>query len=203
MNENEEKKEKEMVSHPAHYQGNKFEVIDIIEDFDLNFCLGNVIKYILRSDKKSNKLEDLKKAKWYLEREINNIENENVNIIDDSEQDAITQNCYFAVDNNDFEICEYCGKPFIKSISNFDFEYTFCQECFNKIDIDNVGNFIKWHDARYKFPQDGIYNCFIAKIDIMTKIPTYCYEKLEIKGGQHLMKANWVILSWRENENIE
>lgn len=61
---------KNQVDHPSHYQGNNFEVIDIIEDFELNFNLGNVIKYILRSDKKLNRMEDLKKAYWYLGREI-------------------------------------------------------------------------------------------------------------------------------------
>jgi hypothetical protein len=58
------------VNHPKHYQGGKFEVIDIIEDFKLGFNLGNVLKYILRADKKGNCIQDLKKAKWYLEREI-------------------------------------------------------------------------------------------------------------------------------------
>ena len=58
------------INHPSHYQGKKFEVIDIIEDFDLNFTLGNAIKYILRSGKKNGHLEDLKKAMWYLEREV-------------------------------------------------------------------------------------------------------------------------------------
>ena len=59
------------ISHPQHYQGKKFEAIDIIEDFNLNFCLGNAIKYILRAGKKNEKKEDLKKAIWYLHREIN------------------------------------------------------------------------------------------------------------------------------------
>ena len=58
------------INHPDHYKGNQFEVIDIIEDFDLNFHLGNVIKYILRSGKKDDRMEDLKKAYWYLGREI-------------------------------------------------------------------------------------------------------------------------------------
>ncbi len=62
---------KEAVNHPQHYQGNKFEVIDIIEDFKLNFALGNAVKYILRAGKKNDYSEDLKKAIWYLQREIN------------------------------------------------------------------------------------------------------------------------------------
>jgi translation initiation factor 2B subunit (eIF-2B alpha/beta/delta family) len=62
--------EREMVNHPDHYQGNKTEVIDIIEDYNLGFSLGNAIKYILRADKKGNKKQDLEKAIWYLEREL-------------------------------------------------------------------------------------------------------------------------------------
>ena len=60
----------ETVNHPDHYQGNEYEAIDIIEDYNLNFHLGNVIKYVLRADKKNNRVEDLKKAAWYLKREL-------------------------------------------------------------------------------------------------------------------------------------
>lgn len=60
----------ESINHPSHYQGNSIEVIDIIEDFGLNFHLGNAIKYILRADKKGNREEDLSKAIWYIEREL-------------------------------------------------------------------------------------------------------------------------------------
>ena len=61
---------KEEVNHPKHYQGNGIEVIDIIDSFDLNFNLGNSIKYILRADKKGFKKKDLSKAVWYLNREL-------------------------------------------------------------------------------------------------------------------------------------
>lgn len=64
----------EAVNHPAHYQGNGIEVIDIIEGFDLNFNLGNTVKYVLRAGKKGNKKEDLEKAVWYLKRELNKFE---------------------------------------------------------------------------------------------------------------------------------
>ena len=63
----------DVVNHPPHYQGKKFESIDIIEDFELGFHLGNAIKYILRASKKGNKIQDLKKAIWYLERECVNV----------------------------------------------------------------------------------------------------------------------------------
>ncbi|MDY2737878.1 DUF3310 domain-containing protein [Intestinibacter sp.] len=64
------------VNHPAHYNTGKIEVIDFIEDQDLNFHLGNVVKYISRAGKKdpATKKEDLEKAKWYLDRYIDTLE---------------------------------------------------------------------------------------------------------------------------------
>lgn len=62
--------EKDMVNHPPHYQ-HGIEPIDYIESHNLNFNLGNVIKYVSRAQFKGTEAEDLKKAKWYLEREIN------------------------------------------------------------------------------------------------------------------------------------
>lgn len=58
------------VNHPSHYNFGKYEVIDVIEDWGLGFNLGNAVKYIARADHKGNALEDLKKAAWYLQREI-------------------------------------------------------------------------------------------------------------------------------------
>ena len=61
------------VDHPSHYQTKSgIEVIDVIEAFDLGFCLGNVCKYVLRCGKKDSDIQELEKAKWYLEREIKN-----------------------------------------------------------------------------------------------------------------------------------
>jgi hypothetical protein len=68
---------------PEHYQSNtNLEAIDVIEAFDLNFHRGNIVKYVLRAGKKTERgyenkekqLEDLKKSKWYLERLIKNVE---------------------------------------------------------------------------------------------------------------------------------
>ena len=59
----------DMVNHPPHYQ-HGIEPIDYIESHNLNFNLGNVIKYVSRAPYKESESEDLKKAKWYLEREI-------------------------------------------------------------------------------------------------------------------------------------
>ena len=61
---------KEAVNHPEHYQHpSGVECIDVAEHMPFN--LGNALKYIWRCEDKSNTVEDLKKAKWYLEREIN------------------------------------------------------------------------------------------------------------------------------------
>lgn len=64
----------EQVNHPKHYGGadNPYEAIKVIEAWDLGFCLGNTVKYISRAGKKEidKTVQDLEKAKWYLEREI-------------------------------------------------------------------------------------------------------------------------------------
>ena len=71
----EEKEKKEAVNHPSYYKTGGIEAIDVIEAWNLDFCLGNTVKYIARCGKKSDKIvEDLKKAKWYLNREIERME---------------------------------------------------------------------------------------------------------------------------------
>ena len=61
----------DLVNNPAHYTAGGIETIDFIEAKKLNYNLGNVIKYLTRADHKGSKLEDLRKAQWYLTREIN------------------------------------------------------------------------------------------------------------------------------------
>ena len=62
----------EHVNHPNHYGGeeNPYEAIKVIEAWDLNFRLGNAVKYISRAGKKGAAKQDLLKAVWYLQREI-------------------------------------------------------------------------------------------------------------------------------------
>jgi hypothetical protein len=60
----------DVVNHPPHYTAGRFEVIDVLEDWQLGFHLGNTVKYIARAGKKGDALEDLRKARWYLDREI-------------------------------------------------------------------------------------------------------------------------------------
>jgi len=56
------------VNHPPHYNTGKIEVIDAVEDWKLGFHCGNAVKYIARADHKDNKIEDIRKAIWYLQR---------------------------------------------------------------------------------------------------------------------------------------
>lgn len=65
---------RETVNHPAHYGGadNPYEAIKVIDAWGLGFCLGNTVKYIARAGRKDGAadIEDLKKARWYLDHEI-------------------------------------------------------------------------------------------------------------------------------------
>jgi hypothetical protein len=62
------------VNHPKHYGGesNPYEAIKVIEAWDANFNIGNVLKYISRCGKKDVEIQELEKAAWYLNREIEN-----------------------------------------------------------------------------------------------------------------------------------
>jgi hypothetical protein len=63
------------VNHPAHYTDGKIEVIDFIEDKNLNYHRGNAVKYIARAGKKdpAKEIEDMQKAAWYINREIDRL----------------------------------------------------------------------------------------------------------------------------------
>lgn len=76
-----ENNQKEMVNHPDHYQfgnDNQYEAIKVIDAWELGFSLGNTVKYISRAGKKhkEKELEDLKKALWYLQHHITQLENQ-------------------------------------------------------------------------------------------------------------------------------
>jgi hypothetical protein len=64
----------DMVNHPPHYTSHPSGVETITITEHMGFCLGNAVKYIMRADYKGNKLEDLKKARWYIDREIDRIQ---------------------------------------------------------------------------------------------------------------------------------
>lgn len=64
------------VNHPAHYNSGKIEVIEAIEDWELPYHRGNAVKYLVRAGRKdpSKEIEDLRKAVWYINREIELLE---------------------------------------------------------------------------------------------------------------------------------
>jgi hypothetical protein len=67
------KEVKDNVNHPSHYKVGGIETIDFIEAKQLDYHLGNVVKYISRAEHKDEKLENLKKAQWYLNRAVSNL----------------------------------------------------------------------------------------------------------------------------------
>lgn len=64
----------DMVNRPPHYNRGGIEVVDVIEAYALDYHLGNVLKYICRAKYKGCELEDLQKARWYLDRAITRLE---------------------------------------------------------------------------------------------------------------------------------
>lgn len=67
--------ENDPVNHPPHYTSSRIEVLDAIEEWDLTYGVGNVVKYCARAGKKTDdKLQDLCKAKFYLDREIEKLQ---------------------------------------------------------------------------------------------------------------------------------
>lgn len=66
----------DMVNHPSHYNRGTYECIDIIEDLDLGYHLGNAFKYMYRAGHKGDKVTDLKKAVWFINRLIEVLEHD-------------------------------------------------------------------------------------------------------------------------------
>ncbi|MEO2046460.1 MAG: DUF3310 domain-containing protein [Pirellulales bacterium] len=66
----------DFVNHPPHYSQGGIECIDVIEAYELGYHLGNATKYILRAGRKDDVVQDLRKAVWYLNREIGRLEGE-------------------------------------------------------------------------------------------------------------------------------
>ena len=75
-------KEAEKISHPAHYiSGREYEPKDVIRDWGLNFNLGSAVKYISRAGRKDDILQDLKKAKQFIDFEIEALEKEKKKVL--------------------------------------------------------------------------------------------------------------------------
>lgn len=71
-------KQEDTIDHPNYYNSGSIEAIEVIDDWDLGFCLGNAVKYIARAGKKNpeKKIEDLNKAIWYIQHEIEKVSHE-------------------------------------------------------------------------------------------------------------------------------
>ena len=79
---NENVSKSDAINHPSHYsEGRKYEPIEVICDWGLNFDLGNTVKYVSRAGRKANNsaVQDLKKAKFYLEHAIKKLEEDEGN----------------------------------------------------------------------------------------------------------------------------
>ena len=62
------------VDHPSHYaEGRRYEPVDVIADWELDFCLGSAVKYLARAGRKNDIVEDLEKAVWYINYKIEEI----------------------------------------------------------------------------------------------------------------------------------
>ena len=91
----------DVVNKPAHYaEGRKYEPIDVINDWELSFNLGNTVKYISRAGRKDNAIQDLEKAKFYLEYEIKRLKSERTCPKCESNQDSV------------YKLCLNCGYDF-------------------------------------------------------------------------------------------
>ena len=90
----------ENVNHPKHYGGkdDPYEAIKVIEAWGLGFHLGNAVKYIARAGKKDSIVQDLKKAKWYLERVIQLFENERTTSTETNERGRTDEELPFRSD---------------------------------------------------------------------------------------------------------
>lgn len=82
-----------MVNNPPHYGEGTYQVINVIEAWELNYRLGNVVKYVARAHRKGHQLEDLKKAAWYLQREIEALEGKKEFPIDIEKAKAAKERC--------------------------------------------------------------------------------------------------------------
>lgn len=83
---------KEAVQHPRHYGGedDPFEAIKVIEAWGCGFNTGNVLKYIRRGSAKGGLVQNLKKARWYLDREIQKLEsNTALSIVTETQERSV------------------------------------------------------------------------------------------------------------------
>jgi len=97
------------VERPAHYTFSAIQPIDVIEAWELGFHLGNCIKYIARAGRKGARIEDLKKARWYLDREIGRMDDD-VELID-AEEEAAEDQPLICIACDGSGVCRHSYRP--------------------------------------------------------------------------------------------
>lgn len=146
MERNKEMVKEDNINHPKHYTDGKIEVIDFIEDKKLGFHLGNVVKYVSRSGKKdeSKTVEDLKKARWYLDRKIEKLEK-----VEEVEEPVILERDLQDLIEKNSELTSFvipAAKLLDKVPDNL---YKMCLGTFYLIDSDGVSHYSgKDHSSR-------------------------------------------------------
>lgn len=95
---------KDNVNHPSHYTDGKIEVISFIEDKNLNYHRGNAVKYISRAGKKNpdKEIEDLEKARWYINREIERITGQKRKQVHIALEKSLTSRNFYLTINDTF-----------------------------------------------------------------------------------------------------
>lgn len=113
------------VNHPSHYTDGKIEVIDFIEDKNLNFHRGNAVKYIARAGKKNpdKEVEDLEKAVWYTNREIQRISGKSQHSVIVEHLEVLKKFINGEWVDTD-TICDILGIDFSTGLKQFDFNRT-------------------------------------------------------------------------------
>lgn len=159
------------VTHPAHYTSHPsgIECIEVTQD--LNFCLGNAIKYIWRAGLKSdNVVEDLSKAIWYLEREISRISEVSDDGDEDEDEDTLaTLRDFFDDDTDGDEDCAPVDWDKLRDKDDEDESDYFCGEyscdcdgsCFGSGDEDDEDEATAQHRDTYS---DGRQRVTVAEL---------------------------------------
>ena len=101
-----------MRSTQPHYDnGNSYDLIDVINDYGLNFCRGNILKYVVRAGKKKDELQDLLKAQDYLNREMRTNKKKQIEM----ERFDNELNEHLSKDDKEFD-CLECGTPIERGV---------------------------------------------------------------------------------------